>query len=162
VASGHICTSRTTPDHVAETFVKLMECCEGAIDDGAAGCTCWEPIYDLEQQQPDTNAEPTTRTRMCGDCAYRPDSPEKSGDPSYRGDAAELERIAATDRFWCHDGMRKPVKWRHPAGIEVDGHPGSYDPAIVDFTPYKADGTPGNLCAGWDARRKALKAQEKE
>ncbi len=145
-----------TPDHVIVTLAKLLECCEGTRTQGATACTCWRIVYDLDQQPLDVGAEPETRERMCVDCAYRPGSPERAGDPSYRADADELERIAACDRFWCHEGIRKPVRWRHPAGIEIDGHPGGYDPPIVDCVPYRADGRPAGLCAGWDARRRAL------
>lgn len=159
MADGYICGEPTMPDHVGVTMAKLTECCDGAASKGPAWCTCWMPVYDLEQQQPDTSTAHAVRTGMCGDCAYRPGSPEKSGDDSYRGDANELERLAAQDRFWCHQGFRKPLRWRHPAGIEIDGHPGNYDPPSVDFVPYKANGTPGELCAGWDARRRALTAQ---
>lgn len=153
-----VCSSPSAPEHVLTVLASLTDCCYDAATEGPTACTCWVPIYDLDQQRPDTTAEPATRKLMCGDCAYRPDSPEKVGDPGYRGDANELERIAAQDRFWCHDGMRKPIKWRHPSGIEVDGHPGGYDPPTINGVPYKADGSPGVLCAGWDARRRALEA----
>jgi hypothetical protein len=142
-------------------------CCDGELQYGPAGCTCWRPVYDLEQQPVDEDAqrllaagvEPVTRRLMCGDCAYRPDSPEKSGDETYEGDAEFLDNIAQTNRqFWCHQGMRIPLKWVHPAGIEIPGHPGAYRPPIVDNVPYRADGTPAELCAGWAARRRALVA----
>lgn len=147
-----------TPDHVVTTLAKLLDCCEGSRAHGATACICWARVDDLEQQPLEVNAKVSTREHMCVDCAYRPNSPEKSGDASYRADADELERIAACDEFWCHEGIRKPVRWRHPAGIEIDGHPGGYDPPIVGCVPHKADGSPAELCAGWDARRRALSA----
>lgn len=52
---------------------------------------------------------PVTRRLMCDDCAYRPGSPEKSGDPMYRGDATDLEMIAETGTFFCHQGLRRIV-----------------------------------------------------
>ncbi|WP_367139255.1 hypothetical protein [Saccharothrix sp. HUAS TT1] len=140
-------------------------CCWGVVNDGPAGCTCWDPVHDLDQQPPDPQAvallaaglPPATRDGMCGDCAYRPDSPEKNSDPTYRGDPEFLERIAHDgDRFWCHDGMRRTVRLRHPSGMEIDAHPGAYDPPIVDGVPYRADGQPARLCAGWAARRRAV------
>lgn len=139
-------------------------CCYGAAIYGPHRCTCWTPVYDLDQQPVDgqsvkllaAGVEPVTRRLMCEDCAYRPGSPERSGDPSYVGDADRLEEIAAADRFWCHQGIRKPVKWRHPSGVEIDAHPGAYRPPSHDGVPYRADGTPAELCAGWDARRRAL------
>lgn len=147
-------------------------CCEGSAFDGPGHCTCWEPVYNLTQQQPDKTAvrllaagvAPTVRPGgMCGDCAYRPGSPEKSGDPTFNGDADFLEEIAERgERFWCHDGNLIVVKWRHPkSGMEMPGHPGAYKPPIVNAVPYKADGTPSYLCAGWDARRRALEAKRK-
>ncbi|MFJ8818190.1 hypothetical protein [Amycolatopsis thermoflava] len=145
-------------------------CCEGMWLDGWAACTCWVPVFNHDHQAPpdETAAkllaaglEPTVRPGgMCGDCAYRPDSPEKSGDENYRGDADFLERIAQDgERFWCHDGMLLVTEWRHPSGLTVPGHPGAYIPPIEAAVPYRADGQPGYLCAGWAARRKAIEAK---
>ena len=39
--------------------------------------------------------------------------------------------------------------------------PGGYDPPIVDSVPYRTDGTPEELCAGWDARRRALAVDQR-
>lgn len=140
-------------------------CCDGSVYRGPGACTCWRPVYDLGQQPIDEETarmlaagiRPVTRKLMCDDCAYRPDSPEKSGDETFAGDAELLDRLAANERpFWCHQGIRIPVRWRHPSGTEIPAHPGGYDPPIRDNVPYKADGSPGNICAGWDARRRAL------
>jgi hypothetical protein len=147
------------------------QCCDGAIDKGPGGCTCWIPIYDRPQAEPPLDTvvavalgqlQPDVRDRMCADCAYRPGSPEKTGSDDVNGDAQQLEHLAATgNRFWCHDGMRTPKAWRHPAGIEIPAAPGDgdYQPPIHDGVPYRADGQPGLLCAGWDARRRALQAR---
>lgn len=140
-------------------------CCPGAAVYGPQRCTCWTPVYELEQAPVDQTAmrlldagvAPVTRQRMCEDCAYRPNSPEKSGDETYAGDPEFLEGIADRgERFWCHAGMRIPVRWRHPSGMEIPAHPGGYDPPRVGSVPYRADGSPAELCAGWDARRRAL------
>lgn len=140
-----------------------VDCCIQADERGPAACACWEPVYDLAQAEPDRAVTPVTRSRMCGDCAYRPESPEKTGDARYQGDPAELERLAREDRFWCHTGMRQPVAWRHPNGALIpDRHDGNYEPPVIDGVPFKADGTPGELCAGWDARRRALTARQEE
>lgn len=148
-----------------------VPCCESSVYYGPEQCTCWEPVYNLEQQPVDEQArqllgaglEPVTRKQMCGDCAYRPGSPEKSGDESYRGDADFLEHIAAKgERFWCHQGLRIPTKWVHPSGAELPGHPGAYRPPIHDAVPYQADGRPGELCAGWAARNRALHPERRE
>jgi hypothetical protein len=138
-------------------------CCLGTILNGPDGCTCWRARYDREQCDPaamrllSAEARPVTRRRMCVDCAYRPRSPEKNGDETYQGDAQELQRLARDGRpFFCHVGMRRVQAWRHPSGVEVLGHPGEYDPPIVDGIPYRADGSPAELCAGWGACRRAL------
>lgn len=145
-------------------------CCPGAKDKGPTACTCWQPVYDLPQTDPPPETiaalalgetEPDVRPRMCGDCAYRPDSPEKTGTGEAQCDAATLELLADTgERFWCHDGMRKPKAWRHPAGIRIPA-PDTFDyqPPIVLGVPYRADGQPALLCSGWAARRRALTAR---
>ena len=66
-----------------------------------------------------------------------------------------LDELVATGApFFCHQGIRKPIAWRHPpSGTEIPGHPGGYDPPIRDGVPYKADGSPAFICAGWLLRR---------
>jgi hypothetical protein len=91
---------------------------------------------------------------MCGDCAYRPGSPERRGVETYTGDAAFLDELVATGTpFYCHQGIRRVVSWSHPVGVTVPGHPGAYAPPIQGAVPYKADGTPAHICAGWLLRR---------
>jgi len=100
---------------------------------------------------------------MCEDCAYRPQSPERSGDDRYAGDADQLEAWASTGTpFHCHDGMRKRVARWHPAGRLILDSADTYEPPIREGVPYRADGQPGLLCAGWDARRRALVARVRE
>jgi len=130
-------------------------CCEGSAVKGPQYCTCWTPSFDLEQADPEPG-EPGTRGAMCGDCAFKPGSPERQGDERYNGDAEFLDRIVVTgERFFCHVGIRRAVKLVHPSGAEVEVPPGDYRPPIIDGLPYKADGSPGDLCAGWAARRRA-------
>lgn len=127
-------------------------CCYGAAVYGPERCTCWEPVYDLEQRAP-RPAAPAVRPTACADCAYRPDSPERSGARGYAGDVDTLdELVEAGQPFYCHQGIRRPVRLRHPEGVEVDGHPADYDPPLVGGVPYRADGTPAEVCAGWAAR----------
>lgn len=127
-------------------------CCYGAAVYGAQRCTCWEPIYD-RVQQPLAPAEPRVRATACADCAYRPDSPERAGAKGYAGDAETLDELVdAGQPFYCHQGIRRPVRLRHPAGLEIDGHPAAYDAPMRDRVPYRADGTPADVCAGWAAR----------
>ena len=134
---------------------------------GPSRCTCWTPVYDLDQAEPDPTAvkllaagiQPVVRTRPCGDCAYRPGSPERRGEEGYAGDQELLDRIVETgERFWCHQGMRKPVAYRHPSGVVVPVEVDGYHPPKVEGVPYRADGSPGEVCAGWAKRRRALEA----
>lgn len=154
-----ICGGPAAPADVLRTLTGLSSCCLGATI-SPSSCTCWEPIYDKEQSDPDVTVPPSTRMTACDDCAYRAGSPERSGDEHY---AADFDRFDASI-FWCHQGMRKPVAWRHPTlGITVDTTGDYYDPPIVrdengEGVPFRADGTPGDRCAGWAARRRALEA----
>lgn len=68
--------------------------------------------------------------------------------------SADARRLDGITPFYCHQGIRKPIAWRHPpSGTEIPGHPGGYDPPIQDGVPYKADGSPAFICAGWLLRR---------
>lgn len=130
-------------------------CCIGSAMGGPQRCTCWEPVYDLEQAEP-VAALMGLRTIRCSDCAYLKNSPERRGEDGYQGDADSLEDMVRNgELFACHQGIRKPLKYVHPSGAEIPGHPAAYDPPMVDGVPYKADGTPADLCAGWTARRLA-------
>lgn len=134
-------------------------CCDGSAFMGAQYCTCWTPVYDMPQQ-PVTRGEKGLRGELCHDCAYKPGSPERQGDPRYTGDGELLDGLVETGTsFFCHQGIRRIVKLAHPSGAEVEVPPGDYRPPIVDGVPYKADGTPGELCAGWAARRLHLLQQ---
>lgn len=130
-------------------------CCMGAAIYGPDRCTCWVAVYDVEQQPVTPGLPPPPNPlRMCGDCAYRPHSPEREGAEGYAGDEELLDDLVATGTpFFCHAGVRRVVAWRHPSGVEIPGHPGAYDPPIENGVPYQADGTPGLLCAGWLLRR---------
>lgn len=138
-------------------------CCDGSAVKGPQYCLCWEPRFDLEQQ-PVTEGEPGCRDAMCSDCAFKPGSPERQGDKRYNGDPEFLDRIVMTgEPFFCHAGIRQAVKLVHPSGAEVDllaAAPGDYRPPIENGVPYKADGSPGELCAGWAARRRAHRKRE--
>jgi len=145
--AGGVYGATEMPDPVNGT------CCIGSAAMGAQYCTCWEPVYDLEQQEIQPGAA-AARKSMCGDCAYRPGSPERSGDERYNGDGEFLAAIAQTgDIFWCHQGMRRTVKLRHPSGAEVVISTDHYDPPKDAGVPFKADGTPSDICAGWSAHR---------
>lgn len=128
-------------------------CCFGSAVNGHGGCTCWEPVYDAEQAAPRTGEPAELRRRMCDDCAYRPDSPERAD--AFSEDAL-LALPADASVFWCHQGMRRVAAWRHPDGREVPGAAGAYEPPIVAERPYRADGRPAAVCGGWLVRRDAI------
>lgn len=131
-------------------------CCAGAAMFGPERCTCWTVEYDTDQADPDRDEQPGTRESMCHDCAYRPGSPERSGDPDASADADELHRLTRSGQtFWCHQGMRRPVAYMHPYGYRVDASALEYAPPMVRdgdrVVPFKSDGTPADMCAGWAA-----------
>lgn len=131
-------------------------CCMGAVIGGLGKCTCWVPEYDVEQADPSLDVVLEhgiqTRATRCGDCAYRRDSPENT--EVYT--AEQLIHLAATgEPFWCHDGMRRPARWRHPQRPEVvTGSGDDWQPAVAEGIPWRADGRPALLCAGWAAEGK--------
>jgi hypothetical protein len=129
-------------------------CCMGAAFYGPERCTCWKPIYDRRQRRVLRSGPPVVRPKACGDCAFRPDSPERAGASGYQNnDPDELAAIAHGERpFFCHQGIRHALKLRHPNGVEVAAHAANYDPPIVGQVPYKANGLPADICAGWAAR----------
>jgi hypothetical protein len=127
-------------------------CCWGSTIQGPENCYCWEPVFEIEQLAPCPPASAddlAARTRMCGDCAFRKGSPERADAFS---EEMLMETAATGQPFWCHDGMRRPARWRHPLLGEVEGSPDDWQPPIVNAVPYRADGSPGLLCAGWMAR----------
>lgn len=128
-------------------------CCEGvAMTGDLASCTCWEPVYDIEQAEPKPPASTEdlrVQPRMCDDCAFRKGSPERAS----QYEEETLFHLATTGTpFWCHDGMLRPARWVHPLGMVVDGDPDDWTPPQISGIPYRADGSPGLLCAGWAAR----------
>lgn len=135
-------------------------CCYGSAVIGANGCTCWVSEHDIAQEPPDTAVVPATRAEMCADCAFRPDSPERIGESAAAYDQDDLDTMvhSTRDEFWCHQGMRLVLGRRHPAGVFVtqpDGEKLAYDPPIIEGVPYRADGSPGDRCAGLAARRRS-------
>ncbi|MET7395592.1 hypothetical protein ABZS66_19090 [Dactylosporangium sp. NPDC005572] len=135
-------------------------CCIGNDLGGPDRCTCWTPVFELEQQppQPPERAEDiTVRGSMCGDCAFRKGSPERA-----EGflEEALFELAALGQAFYCHDGMRRPAYWQHPDGRRIEGSTADWQPPIVSGIPFRADGRPGMLCAGWMAR--AIRADARQ
>jgi hypothetical protein len=150
-AGMHICGGGGAPNDTLRVLSGLLSCCHGAAEDGPADCTCWEPEFDVDQAPIDPGLPVATRSAMCSDCAYRPDSPESTADDRY------AERpTPGVGVFWCHQGIRKPVRWRHPLGITVECTGDYYQPPQVrdpagNIVTYRADGTPAEQCAGWAA-----------
>lgn len=137
-------------------------CCIGGGIKGPEYCTCWEPVYELDQAEPRPPQCPDdlqVQRRVCGDCAFRPDSPERADEFSAE---ALLDLAASGTPFWCHQGMRRPLAWRHPDGRTVPGDPADWTPPKVRGIPYQADGSPGLLCAGWAARAARARADVAE
>jgi hypothetical protein len=142
------------------------ECCPGAIMDGPRHCECWEAVYDQEQSadlQAGVLPMPAVPPRMCPDCAYRPWSPERRGDPRQAcSEPGELERLVHEgEMFYCHQGTRRVIRLVHPSGAvyEPDGDyrpaEGRNSAAGGNRVPYKADGSPADICSGWFLLRQA-------
>lgn len=133
----------------------VVPCCIGSAMGGPADCTCWEVVYDLQQADRLVPGPRVTRDEMCADCAFRPGSPELSDD---RRDGL-LELAYGDNPFWCHHGIRRVIEWRHPDGRVVAADPGDYRPPVPNGRPYRADGTPAEICAGWDAHHHRATAE---
>lgn len=131
-------------------------CCIGAAVYGPSRCTCWEPVFECEQQ-PARPGPIVAAPRMCSDCAYRADSPERAD--GYMAEVLLLDLPNGRAPFWCHSGhdggpgMRRPVAYRHPHLGELPGDPSDWQPLIADGVPRMADGRPAPHCAGWAARK---------
>lgn len=154
---------RTSPPGITEDS-PLRWCCYGEVGRGPTGCTCWEPVHDLKQLLPANGGTPPpeeeilTRSKCCGDCAYRNGSPERE-----RGEGEQLDDWALDGRseFWCHQGVRRIVAYRHPDGTVLPAGDGEYDPPQGNDprrpVVFKADGAIGERCAGWSATRKGAR-----
>lgn len=162
MSGSYVCGAGGAPADALRVLTQLAHCCLGAVEGGPVDCSCWEPVYDRDQQAPDLAPEPGTRPAMCEDCAFRPDSPERTGDPNYSLSGEEgygVLDLGPRETFWCHQGMRKPTAWRHATlGITVAASGDYYQPPLrerdAEVVPYKADGSPGDRCAGWAAHRR--------
>lgn len=155
------------PRRSLPAWTDLHGCCLGAVHRGRAGCTCWRPVYDVEQADAVGDAAPATRGKMCEDCACRSDSPEsreeRGEDMGMRSSVAGLLQLVAEGRpFYCHQGMRRAVADQHPNGLKRSRLAGDYAPGEHAGIPLKADGSPADICAGWAAMRQKLIARERE
>ena len=133
-------------------------CCYGYAIHGPGRCTCWRPVHDLPQRKVKP-AKPAVRARCCGDCAFRPDSPERNGVEGYQNNSqAEIDALVqGSATFFCHQGTRRIIAYEHePTGATIDAPPADYDPPIMNNVPYKANGKPQDICAGLCAARKRI------
>ena len=120
-----------------------VPCCASVAYQGLDHCTCWDPVY-ARVHEPIVAGPPETRREMCGDCAFRRNSPERR-----RGEDPE-----GLGNFWCHQGVRRAIAYVHPDGrrravVDDEGVPMGYDPVPRPGLIFRADGQPGQRCAGW-------------
>lgn len=136
----------------------LVPCCMGAAVHGPRSCTCWEPVFDQPQHEPVGDCSRSARRHaLCHDCAYRPGSPERS-DPETAGGLMSLPEVGQP--FYCHQGMRRLVRWEHPDGRTYTPDRDDYHPGYAEDVPLKADGTPAAICEGWRRLQRAHLRQE--
>lgn len=133
-------------------------CCMGSAVYGPGACTCWTPEYEPAEQAPAQPGPMRVREKMCADCAFRSDSPERQGDERYAHSGEDGIEEVMGGTFVCHVGMRRLVRERHPSGAVLETMPGAYFPPSP---PCKADGSPAEYCAGWAAemRRRAARGE---
>ena len=129
-----------------------VPCCMGSAVYGPGRCTCWVTEYD-QPQAPQVEGPMRVRDRMCADCAFRPGSPERSGDQRYAHSDEDGLEDALRGEFACHQGMHRRVRLVHPSGAVLELGEMCYAPPNPN-RPARADGTPAELCAGWAAARR--------
>lgn len=146
--TGAVLWARTHPDDDSPGG-----CCEGEVNKGAEYCTCWIPEWNAAQAPPRLPVTPqdiAVRARMCDDCAFRPGSPERGDGDGWMADT--LYALPSDGQpFYCHDGMRRPTRWRHPDGRQIAGSDADWQPPMISGVPFRLDGRIGLLCAGWAA-----------
>jgi hypothetical protein len=162
--TGFVCGSRWLPDDIPDASSDQDPCCAGRALDGPRGCECWVEVFSGPQAPIRPGLPPVPDPlRPCqpgphdGGCAYLPHSPEKQGTPGYGADAGDLDRLAAEGQpFYCHTGMVYLIGLAHPSGASYSPKLGDFRPVIKDGVPYRANGQPGFVCAGWLLRRHTL------
>ena len=131
--------------------VSDVPCCMASAVWGPDRCTCWTRRHDHDQATPIIGLAVAARDSMCSGCAFKPRSPERTGDNRYQfsDEDDRLDLIAGNQPFYCHEGMRRVTAFDHPCGVTVPVDGDHYDPPTVDGIPFKSDGTPADVCAGW-------------
>lgn len=146
-----------------------IPCWDACAADGS-DCAEWEPRFWPPAEMDDLQEGPeVVRPRACGDCAYRPGSPERRANDGDLPDGFNPNRP-----FYCHDGMSALRGYTHRTlGVSVlvsslpsmqDGFLiGSLDYDVVRATDrprgWKADGSPLTVCAGWWAHAQRARAE---
>jgi hypothetical protein len=112
-------------------------------------------VFEVEQQ-PLREGPAHQRDRMCATCAYRPGSPERTDDPQAGANEDDLrDLIHNGGTFHCHEGLRRPIGYRHPpSGQVVAASPLDWQPPVVKGRAFQVDGQPAQLCAGLCAARR--------
>jgi hypothetical protein len=140
------------------------DCCIGAAFGGPERCTCWTNTYDAEQA-PWDGSLPTVRSVCCGDCASRPDSPERVKQGGRVWESVKRQARFGGAPFFCHCGegggrMRRrlssvnDVDGRVQAPEGDDYRPGSVRHEAGMFR-LLSDGSAAPVCAAWAAMAKA-------
>jgi hypothetical protein len=169
---GYVCGTLLLPDDIPDAASDKEPCCDGRAFDGPRACRCWVEVFDRPQAAVLVTGMPMPRVplRPCepgpGDdgCAYRAASPERTGSSGHAGDADVLDHLAARGQpFFCHNGIRRVVALVHPSGARYEiAHNSDYRPPIAGDVPYRADGRPADICAGWLLRRAVLTRHRQE
>ncbi|MFE7747072.1 hypothetical protein [Nocardia sp. NPDC057455] len=122
-----------------------VPCCLASVLD-PTDCTCWRRVVAPHPTTQVQAGPSPVRGRRCGDCAYRPDSPERQANDGDR------PRFVPEHVFYCHDGLPKTVAWVHPSGaVRMADEDDDYAPIIWSGRVWQADGRPALVCAGWAA-----------
>jgi hypothetical protein len=135
-----------------------VPCCMGSAVYGPDRCTCWRPVYE-PRQEPAKDGPRRIRPTMCADCAFRPDSPERTGDQRYEHSHEEALAELVHGEFVCHQGMRRLAREVHPSGAVAEAMPGAYEPTSYAL---KADGSPADYCAGWWAAKQRAERESND
>lgn len=119
-----------------------VPCCYASILD-SENCTCWRAVIAPYPTRALQAGPSPVRSRRCGDCAYRQDSPERT-----ERDGDSLPYVPG-QTFYCHDGLPKAWAWVHPDGTVRLAGVDDYQPVMQAGRVWQADGRPAVVCAGW-------------
>ncbi|TFV83138.1 hypothetical protein [Blastococcus sp. CT_GayMR16] len=126
----------------------VVPCCEASLHSDGEECTCWEGLLDVVPTRDVQEGPQLVRRRMCGDCAYRAGSRERTEL------AGDLPYYTRDQQFQCHTGMPRATSYKHPAlgdAVVPDITGSDYRPYVRGARAWQADGRPAELCAGWAA-----------